>query len=59
MELEKEPKDMDKETIIKQYWNIQELRKNEHNKKLALKMSKRQMELWNYAKQNGFHKELI
>ena len=59
MNLEKEPKDMDKETIINQYWDIQELRENEHNKELALKMAERQMELWDYAKKNGFYKELV
>lgn len=59
MEIDKDPKDMDKESIVKQYWEIQRLRENEENKELALKMSERQMELWEYAKKNGFHTELV
>jgi hypothetical protein len=59
MEINKDAKDMDKESIVKQYWEIQRLRQNEENKELALKMSERQMELWDCAKKNGFHTELV
>lgn len=59
MDLDKEPKEMDNSGIVKQYWEIQRLRENETNTETALEMSKRQMELWEYAKKNGFHKELI
>lgn len=59
LELDKDPKDMEKSHIEKQYWEIQRLRENETNAELAVKMAERQNELWQYAKRKGFHKELI
>ena len=59
MDIKEKPQNMDRNSIIKQYNEIQRLRENEDNKEKALQMSKRQMELWDYAKDNGFHRELL
>ena len=57
--MHKNPEKMDRDMIIKQYNDIQRLRENENNKRIALKMAERQIELWNYAKNKGFGRKLI
>jgi len=59
MEIDNNPEDMDRKEIIDQYQEIQRLRENEKSKNIALNMAKRQMELWDYAKSKGFHKQLL
>lgn len=57
-----EPTDMSNDEIEKQYWHIQELREREmanqdpHN--LAIEMSKRQMALFDIAKDRDFAERL-
>ena len=50
---------MDNDKIVKVYKDLHRMHKNENNPEIALKIAQRKQELWEYAKNNGFAKELL
>ena len=55
----KNPEKMDNDKIVKVYKDLHRMHKNENNPQIALKIAERKQELWEYAKNNGFAKELL
>jgi hypothetical protein len=59
MNVNKNRENMDNDKIVKVYWDLHRMHKNENNPQIALKIAERKQELWNYAKKHGFHRELL
>lgn len=59
MNVNKDPEKMDKSEIVDRYQDLHRMHKNETNTEIALKIAERKQELWNYAKNHGFHRELL